>query len=65
MRRIVVFDPMAGERARRIYERPEEPQPILDPTDPRYGSTDPDRIRRAGRKAGRRRDLDVQGGSLA
>ncbi len=34
------IDPTAGERARRIRLHPERPQPILDPTDPRYG-TDP------------------------
>lgn len=35
------FDPMAGESARRIREDPEREQPILDPTDPRYGQPRP------------------------
>jgi hypothetical protein len=30
-------DPTAGRRAQAISERPEVPQPIPDPTDPRYG----------------------------
>lgn len=64
MRRIVVFDPMAGESARRASERPEEPQPILDPTDPRYGLTTPDRGRAAGREASRRK-FDTRGGTLS
>jgi hypothetical protein len=29
------FDVMAGERARRIRQRPDEPEFIPDPTDPR------------------------------
>lgn len=32
-------DPTAGERARRIRERPAAAEPILDPTDRRYGHT--------------------------
>lgn len=31
------FDVMAGERARRIQQRPGEPEFIPDPTDPRAG----------------------------
>ena len=31
-----MLDPTAGQRARTIRERPGVPQPILDPTDPRY-----------------------------
>jgi len=42
MRRKVVFDPTAGERARLAQELPEQPQPIVDPTDPRYGLLQPD-----------------------
>jgi hypothetical protein len=30
-------DPMAGTTARRIREHPNEPQPVVDPTDPRNG----------------------------
>ncbi len=32
-------DPTAGERGRANHERPHEPLPITDPTDPRYGET--------------------------
>lgn len=32
-----LIDPTAGERARRLKLHPEVPQPVLDPTDPRYG----------------------------
>lgn len=35
-----VSDPTAGRRARQIREHPEVPQPVADPTDPRYGSVD-------------------------
>lgn len=35
------FDPMAGESARAIQADPAAPQPILDPTDPRYGELAP------------------------
>lgn len=31
------LDPTAGERARQIGAHPGAAQPILDPTDPRYG----------------------------
>jgi hypothetical protein len=31
------FDPTAGARAREVQRNPGVPQPILDPTDPRYG----------------------------
>jgi hypothetical protein len=36
-----VTDPTAGERARQIRLDPARPQPILDPTDPRYGTSLP------------------------
>jgi hypothetical protein len=35
-------DPTAGRRARDIRRDPTTPQPILDPTDPRYGPLQPD-----------------------
>lgn len=31
-------DPTAGQRAQRVRLWPEVPPPVLDPTDPRYGS---------------------------
>lgn len=34
-----VTDPTAGERARQLRQDPAQPQPILDPTDPRYGTS--------------------------
>jgi hypothetical protein len=37
MYRQALLDPTAGERARRLHERPELTPPITDPTDPRYG----------------------------
>jgi hypothetical protein len=34
-------DPTAGRRAREAYRNPAASQPILDPTDPRYGRLQP------------------------
>jgi hypothetical protein len=36
-----VSDPTAGQRAQRAKFHPELPQPILDPTDPRCGASEP------------------------
>jgi hypothetical protein len=37
------LDPTGGVRAREIRRHPGAPQPITDPTDPRYGKLSPDR----------------------
>jgi hypothetical protein len=47
----LAFDPTAGERARLNQLLPESPRPILDPTDPRNGSTQPVRRRPAASEA--------------
>lgn len=47
-------DPTAGTRACEIREHPEIPQPIHDPTDPRFGQVWPDGAARE-RDRGRRR----------
>lgn len=40
------LDPTAGERARAIQAHPETPQLVLDPTDRRYGTPQPDELGR-------------------
>lgn len=37
-----IQDVTAGTRAREVREHPEITQPILDPTDPRFGEVPPD-----------------------
>ncbi|MBV9004335.1 MAG: hypothetical protein JOZ98_13705 [Solirubrobacterales bacterium] len=37
-----ILDPTAGATARAIRAHPEAPQPVCDPTDPRYGELMPD-----------------------
>ncbi len=42
-----VPDVMAGDRARRIRAHPDEPERVVDPTDPRYGTPEREQTRSA------------------
>lgn len=55
-------DPTAGQSAQLRRLQPEVPQPILDPTDPRYGA--PDKVSESGIAAAETRRKPVEGPRL-